>query len=223
MECSPPGSSASGILQARNTGVGCHALFQEIFLTQGSNRSPVALQADSLPLSYQGSPFGLYQPINDLVGALRGRRIQIDTCAVSWACLCDWKREWNRLSRFIQGLMEPPLGQKVGCFNWWFQQTHERMWGRQFPKDREVVIRRSRKRKGTLDRPPPQDEQENLGCLPGVPETVFLIRDVQNVCVLSKVKQEIHAAAHMLCYGSLGHRNIGLKAEIRQLKDRRHS
>ena len=26
---------------------------------------------------------GLYQPTNDLVGALRGRRIQIDTCAVS--------------------------------------------------------------------------------------------------------------------------------------------
>ena len=36
-DCSPPGSSVHGILQARNTGVSCHALLQGIFLTQGSN------------------------------------------------------------------------------------------------------------------------------------------------------------------------------------------
>jgi len=34
-----------GILQAKSTGVGCHALLQGIFPTQGSN----TLQADSLP------------------------------------------------------------------------------------------------------------------------------------------------------------------------------
>ena len=39
MDCSPPGYSVQGILQAKNTGVGCHALLQEIFLTQGSNLS----------------------------------------------------------------------------------------------------------------------------------------------------------------------------------------
>ena len=37
MDCSPPDSSVYGILQARNTGVGCHALLQAIFPTQGSN------------------------------------------------------------------------------------------------------------------------------------------------------------------------------------------
>ena len=37
MECSPPGSSAHGILQAKNTGVGCHAFLQGIFQTQRSN------------------------------------------------------------------------------------------------------------------------------------------------------------------------------------------
>ena len=37
MDCSLPASFVDGILQARNTGVGCHALFQGIFLTQGSN------------------------------------------------------------------------------------------------------------------------------------------------------------------------------------------
>ena len=56
MDCSPPSSSARGILKARilewtafslspkkerkkkkNTGMGCHALLQRIFPTQGSN------------------------------------------------------------------------------------------------------------------------------------------------------------------------------------------
>ena len=36
MDCSPPGSSVQKILQAR-TGMGCHALLQGIFPTQGSN------------------------------------------------------------------------------------------------------------------------------------------------------------------------------------------
>ena len=36
MDCSPPGSSIHGIFQV-STGVGCHFLLQEIFLTQGSN------------------------------------------------------------------------------------------------------------------------------------------------------------------------------------------
>ena len=37
MDGSPPGSSVHGIFPGKNTGVGCHFLFQEIFLTQGSN------------------------------------------------------------------------------------------------------------------------------------------------------------------------------------------
>ena len=37
MDCSQPGSSVHGILQAKNTGVGCHSLLQGIFPTQGSN------------------------------------------------------------------------------------------------------------------------------------------------------------------------------------------
>ena len=37
MACSPPGSSAHGILQARILEGGCHFLLQGIFLTQGSN------------------------------------------------------------------------------------------------------------------------------------------------------------------------------------------
>ena len=37
MDCSPPGSSVHGDSLAKNTGVGCHALLQGIFPTQGSN------------------------------------------------------------------------------------------------------------------------------------------------------------------------------------------
>ena len=37
MDCSPPGSSVYGDSSGKNTGVGCHALFQGIFLIQGSN------------------------------------------------------------------------------------------------------------------------------------------------------------------------------------------
>ena len=40
----------------QDTGVGCHFLFLEIFLTQGSNAPLLQWQAPSLPLSRQGSP-----------------------------------------------------------------------------------------------------------------------------------------------------------------------
>ena len=40
----------------KSTGVGCHFLPQGIFLTQGSNLRLLHWQADSLPLSHQGSP-----------------------------------------------------------------------------------------------------------------------------------------------------------------------
>ena len=37
MDCSPPGSSVHGDSPGKNTGVGCHALLQGIFPTQGLN------------------------------------------------------------------------------------------------------------------------------------------------------------------------------------------
>ena len=47
----------------KNTGVGCHALLQGIFLTQGSNQRLLSLlywQADSLPLRHLESSHGYY-------------------------------------------------------------------------------------------------------------------------------------------------------------------
>ena len=37
MDCSPPGSSVHWVSPGKNTGVGCHALLQGIFPTQGSS------------------------------------------------------------------------------------------------------------------------------------------------------------------------------------------
>ena len=57
-DCSPSGSSVWNF-SGKNTGVGCHFLPQGIFLIQGSNPHLLCLlvwQADSLPLSQQGSP-----------------------------------------------------------------------------------------------------------------------------------------------------------------------
>ena len=53
LDCSPPGSSVHGDSPGENTGVGCHALLQGVFQTQGSNRHVLCLlywQVDYLPL-----------------------------------------------------------------------------------------------------------------------------------------------------------------------------
>ena len=63
MDCSPPGSSSRGILQA-STGVGCHFLLQGIFLTQGSNPGLPHCRQMLYRLSHQGSP-GAYVGIDN--------------------------------------------------------------------------------------------------------------------------------------------------------------
>ena len=60
VDCCPPGSSVHGDSPGKNTGMGCLALLQGIFPTQGSNpgiepRSP-ALRADSLTTEPPGKP-----------------------------------------------------------------------------------------------------------------------------------------------------------------------
>ena len=55
MDCSPPGSSVHGDSPAKYTGVGCHALLQGIFPTQGSNTGLPHCRRILYQLSYQGS------------------------------------------------------------------------------------------------------------------------------------------------------------------------
>ena len=56
MDCSPPGCSVHGDYPGKNTGVGCHALLQGIFPTQGLNPGLPTLQVDSLPSEPPGKP-----------------------------------------------------------------------------------------------------------------------------------------------------------------------
>ena len=56
MDCSPPGSSVHGDYPGKNTRVGCHALLQGIFLTQGSNPGLLHCRSILYCLSHQGSP-----------------------------------------------------------------------------------------------------------------------------------------------------------------------
>ena len=56
MDCSPPGSSVHEILQARILGVGCHALLQGSFWTQGSNPCLLHCRQILYHLSHRGSP-----------------------------------------------------------------------------------------------------------------------------------------------------------------------
>ena len=64
MDCSPPGCSVHGILQARITWVGCHGLRQGMFLTQGSKRCLLHFlhqRAGSLPLAPRPNPTCTYK------------------------------------------------------------------------------------------------------------------------------------------------------------------
>ena len=56
MNCSPPKSSVHGDAPGKNTGEGCHALLQGLFLTQGSNPGLPHCRQILHCLSHQGSP-----------------------------------------------------------------------------------------------------------------------------------------------------------------------
>ena len=56
MDCSPPGSSVHGDSLGKNPGVGCQALLQGIFSTQGSNPGLPHCRPILYCLSHRGSP-----------------------------------------------------------------------------------------------------------------------------------------------------------------------
>ena len=59
MDCSPPGSSVNGILQARILEWG-HSLLQGIFLTQRYTSGSPTLKVDFYHLNHQGTPIYMY-------------------------------------------------------------------------------------------------------------------------------------------------------------------
>ena len=56
MDCNPPGSSVHGDSPSKNTGVGCHALLQEVFPTQGLKPGLLHCRRILYQLSHKGSP-----------------------------------------------------------------------------------------------------------------------------------------------------------------------
>ena len=56
IDCSPPAFSVRRDCPRKNTGVGCHALLQKIFPTQGSNPGLLRGRQILFSLSHQGSP-----------------------------------------------------------------------------------------------------------------------------------------------------------------------
>ena len=78
MDCTLPGSSVMGILQAGilEYGVGCHALLQGIFLTQESNQGLLHCRQILSQLSYQGSPFTVLSSPNLACASYAGCLIQ---------------------------------------------------------------------------------------------------------------------------------------------------
>ena len=56
MDCSPPGSSVYGDSPGKNAEVGCHALLQGIFPTQGLNPGILHCRWILYRLSHQGNP-----------------------------------------------------------------------------------------------------------------------------------------------------------------------
>ena len=74
MDCSPPGSSVQQDFPGKNTGVGCHALLQGIFLTQGWNPHFLCL------LHWQVSSLSLVPPGKLLAGLIWYKK-QLETIA----------------------------------------------------------------------------------------------------------------------------------------------
>ena len=63
MDCSPPGFFVYGDSSGKNTGMGCHALLQGIFPTQGLNSSIPHCSQILYHLSHHGSPWQYFSSV----------------------------------------------------------------------------------------------------------------------------------------------------------------
>ena len=71
MDCSPSGYTVHGDSPGKNTGVGCHALLQGIFPTQGFHRDLLHCRWILYSLSQQGSPIASWQ--------IEGEKVEVMT------------------------------------------------------------------------------------------------------------------------------------------------
>ena len=107
MDCSPAGASVQCDSPGKNTGMGCHALLQGIFLTQGLNSclaSSPALQLDSLTTETPRKPHG----------GLIYYQIKCQPCS-KWYVAEEYKymyKEYKKVTRIIGGYTET-ISQKI--------------------------------------------------------------------------------------------------------------
>ena len=85
MDCSPPGSSVDGDSPGKNTGVGCHALLQGIFLTQGLNPGLPHCRQILYCLSHQGSHRVSMWPTNS-TSRYNSRKMNLGSVGKESAC-----------------------------------------------------------------------------------------------------------------------------------------
>ena len=144
VDCSLPGSSAHGDSPGKNTGVGCHALLQGIFPTQGSNLHLLCLQhwqVGSLPLAPSGTlakdPSASRQLHFLLVGLEQcQRRSPANPLGGTWMIIPPCypekdKRCQAKVRTECQGLVASPrvAGSNTGgrgrvCWSLWSPQMH---------------------------------------------------------------------------------------------------
>ena len=67
VDCSPAGSSVHGDSPGKNTGMGCYALLQQIFPTQGWSPGFLHCRWILYQLSYLGSPIYMYMALGNNV------------------------------------------------------------------------------------------------------------------------------------------------------------
>ena len=92
MDYSLPGSSVHGDSPGKNTGVGCHALLQGIFPTQGSNPGLPYCRRILYCLSHQGSPYLLTYLILNVFSSpdldsprdFTATEVQSETALLTW-------------------------------------------------------------------------------------------------------------------------------------------
>ena len=101
MDCSSPGSSGPWGSPSKNTGVGCHALLQGIFQTQGLNPGPPHCRWILYHLSPQGS--------HGFLGGTHGKESACQFRRCRW---CGFNprvrknpenRKWQHISVFLPG------------------------------------------------------------------------------------------------------------------------
>ena len=144
MDYSPPDSSALGILQQENTGVGCHFLFQGIFPTQESKLHLLHWQADSLLLSHQWGyksldslwPFLWYAPLLSRANILCFLILSLLRVRLLGGRWLQWLMAWSGSYFHLELPWGSPWRGELQCddlmgassFVYWYERWHFFHW-----------------------------------------------------------------------------------------------